>query len=268
MSKQIAIYGKGGIGKSTISSNLSAALGAKGKKILQIGCDPKHDSTLLLTKKPINTLLDELDFKSENIDPESIMHSGIFDINCIEIGGPEPGIGCAGRGIIKGIEVINHLQLITDEYDLVIYDVLGDIVCGGFFAPLRKAASEMYIVTSGEFNALFAANNLCLGFKNNSFGNVKLGGIIGNCRGNVNEVEILKKFAKEINVNLIEIIPKDSLIELCTREHIPVVAKEPNGKLAGLFNSLANNIMNNSTEDEPTPFSLNDLRQFYTIYGK
>ncbi len=152
MKQEIAIYGKGGIGKSTLSANLSAALADSGKRVLQIGCDPKHDSTrLLLNGRKINTILDyikitgALDYKKEDI-----LFQGYHGIGCVEAGGPEPGVGCAGRGIITSFELLEQFK-IKEDYDLILYDVLGDVVCGGFAVPIRREyADTIFLVTSGE----------------------------------------------------------------------------------------------------------------------
>lgn len=265
MGKKIAIYGKGGIGKSTIASNISATLGKKGKKVLQVGCDPKHDSTLILTNFPIKPLLPMIEAGISNLCKEDFIYSGYFGVDCIELGGPEPGIGCAGRGILKGIQLLNHYDIIQSNYDVVVYDVLGDVVCGGFFAPLRNDTDEMYIVTSGEFNSLFAANNLCLGFVNNSFGNVKIGGIIGNSRGIKNENKLIQKFAEKVNLPLITIIPREQMIEESTIQHKPVIELFEYSDIASLFEKLSLQILENDAGYIPQPLSLEELRILYNL---
>ncbi len=181
--KKIAIYGKGGIGKSTIVSNIAAAH-SEDKNVLVIGCDPKSDTTRTLVGERIPTILDTLKNKKDaSID--DILFQGYGDVKCVESGGPEPGVGCAGRGVIVAMNLLDRLNVFSDDLDLIIYDVLGDVVCGGFAVPLRENfADEVYIVTSGEYMALYAANNICKGIKKlkGSFG-----GIICNCRGIENE---------------------------------------------------------------------------------
>ena len=183
--RQIAVYGKGGIGKSTTCSNLSAALSNQGYRVLQIGCDPKADSTknLVGDQKKLS-VLEQLKLK-KNAVLDDIVTKGFANTYCIEAGGPEPGFGCAGRGIITAMEIVEKLNVFQElDIDIVIYDVLGDVVCGGFAVPLRMSfAKEVYLVTSGETMALYAANNISKAIKR--FGersSVRLGGIICNQR--------------------------------------------------------------------------------------
>ena len=162
--KKIAFYGKGGIGKSTTASNVSAAFAEMGRRVCQIGCDPKNDSTrLLLGRICKETVLDIEREKKGTAQLSDIVHTGWHDIKCIEAGGPDPGVGCAGRGIIVALERLKTLHAIEDE-DIVLYDVLGDVVCGGFAVPIREGyATEIYIVSSGELMSLYAANNIAKG---------------------------------------------------------------------------------------------------------
>ena len=165
--KKIAFYGKGGIGKSTTASNVSAALSLMGKKVCQIGCDPKNDSTrLLLGHICKETVLDQVRRKDpDEICKEDIVHTGFHDIICVEAGGPEPGVGCAGRGIIVALQLLDKMKAIPDM-DVTLYDVLGDVVCGGFSMPIREGyAKEIYIVSSGELMSLYAANNIAKGIR-------------------------------------------------------------------------------------------------------
>ena len=260
---RIAIYGKGGIGKSTIASNISACLAAQGEKILQIGCDPKHDSTILISLNEYSTVLDLLRTGSL-IDEESVIHHGKMGIDCIEIGGPTPGVGCAGRGIIRGIEVLERLGILQKEYDLLVYDILGDVVCGGFFEPIKNhKADVMYVVTSGEFNSLFAANNICAGYNNCQLKEkgLRFGGVIGNLRGIKKEEKIIQQFCEKANVNLVSIVPRDEMIEESTFTGVPVVTAFPNSDVSRIFHDLAQNI-NDSCFDTrtPSPLTLSELR--------
>ena len=165
--RQVAIYGKGGIGKSTTTQNLTAALAEMGNKIMIVGCDPKADSTrLILNGLAQKTVLDTLREEGEDVDLDLVMKEGFGGIKCVESGGPEPGVGCAGRGIITSINLLEQLGAYTDDLDFVFYDVLGDVVCGGFAMPRREGkADEIYIVASGEMMAMYAANNICKGLQ-------------------------------------------------------------------------------------------------------
>ena len=166
--ERIAVYGKGGIGKSTISANLSVALAHAGRRVLQVGCDPKHDSTrLLLGGARLTTVLDYLrETKPTDRTLDEILVEGFAGVGCVEAGGPKPGVGCAGRGIISTFDLLEQFQL-DRRYDTVVYDVLGDVVCGGFAVPIRNEyANVILVVTSGEFMSLYAANNILRGIRN------------------------------------------------------------------------------------------------------
>ena len=194
--RQIAIYGKGGIGKSTTTQNTVAGLASLGKKIMIVGCDPKADSTrLILHAKAQNTVMDlvrELG-TVEDLELTDVLKVGYGDIKCVESGGPEPGVGCAGRGVITAINFLEENGAYTDDLDFVFYDVLGDVVCGGFAMPIREGkAEEIYIVTSGEMMAMYAANNISKGIlKYASSGKVRLAGLICNARKTDKEFELV-----------------------------------------------------------------------------
>jgi nitrogenase iron protein NifH len=181
--KQIAIYGKGGIGKSTTTSNISAALAKAGYKVMQVGCDPKSDSTNTLREgKYIPTVLDTLREKKV-FKLEEVVYEGYGGVLCVEAGGPSPGVGCAGRGIITAVQLLKQLKAFDDlDLDVVIYDVLGDVVCGGFAVPIREGiAKHVFTVSSADFMAIYAANNLFRGIKKYSgSGGALLGGVIAN----------------------------------------------------------------------------------------
>ena len=262
----IAIYGKGGIGKSTISSNVSVNLSLQGKKVLQIGCDPKHDSTLLLQKSRIEPKT-VIEYLQKECSLEEILTTGKHGVSCVEIGGPQPGLGCAGRGIISGLQKLDSFaDYDTSVFDCVIYDILGDVVCGGFFEPLKKnMVDEMYVVTSGEFNSLFAAYNLCKGYNNcklNERG-IKFAGIIGNMRGIPQEEEIIKRFCSSLNVPLIAIIPRDNRIEECTIKGMPIADLFPDSDVKKKIDGICQYMGEQKKDVRPTPLSLEEIRGLF-----
>jgi nitrogenase iron protein len=209
--RQIAVYGKGGIGKSTISANVSAALALAGACVLQVGCDPKQDSTrLLLEGRRVTTVLDYL----RSTEPgdrtlASVVHPGFSGVACVEAGGPEPGVGCAGRGILSALDLLESLGVSENRYDVVLYDVLGDVVCGGFAVPLRERYADfIYIVTSGEFMSLYAANNILRGVRNFEERGLRMAGIILNGRGLPGEDDRVRRFADAVYLPVVASIPR------------------------------------------------------------
>ncbi|WP_448375469.1 nucleotide-binding protein [Fervidobacterium sp.] len=240
---KIAIYGKGGIGKSTICSNLSAAFSVLGFKVMQIGCDPKADSTKNLTGgEKISTVLDQIRSKGRKLAVSDVVFEGFNGVLCVETGGPQPGLGCAGRGIITAFEKLNELAAF-DCYkpDVVIYDVLGDVVCGGFAMPLRTGyANSVYIVTSGEEMSLYAAANIASAIRlTQGKGYAKLKGFILNGKNIENEYEIVKRLADSIKTDLIFHILRDNLVQLAERDGQTVIQAFPNSKLSKYFFELA-----------------------------
>ncbi len=254
--RRIAIYGKGGIGKSSTASNVAAACADEGYKVMIIGCDPKSDSSItLLGGRRIPTILDLLRQKVD-IDEQAIVHEGYKGVKCVEVGGPEPGIGCAGRGIIVAIQKLRQMCKTIDDMDLIIYDVPGDIVCGGFVAPIRKGlVSEAYILTSGEYMPLYAANNICRGLVKID---TQLSGIICNSRIVTREEEIVRKFSEEIGSKLMAFIPKEQIVQDCERDGFSVVEKAADSSVADIYRELAIAIMSN--EDSVMPSALKDER--------
>ena len=245
MIKKIAIYGKGGIGKSTVTSNLAAAFASLGKKVIQIGCDPKADSTINLlggeALKPVMNYLREYDEDPEKI--EDISKVGFGNILCIETGGPTPGLGCAGRGIIATFNLLEDLELFeTYKPDVVLYDVLGDVVCGGFAAPIREGyASKVLIVTSGEKMSLYAANNInsaVNNFADRSYATVR--GIIMNRRNVENEEEKVQKFANDAGLKIIADIPRSGEINTFEDMGKTVIEGDINAPISKRFIELAN----------------------------
>jgi len=261
--KGIAFYGKGGIGKSTTISNVIAALSVNGKKILQIGCDPKHDSArLLLGGFTQMTVLEQLNTIG-TVSLDTVMLTGYNHVKCIESGGPEPGVGCAGRGIIQTLQLLKDQGLDTQQFDYVFFDVLGDVVCGGFAVPMRDGyADEVYIVSSGEIASIYAANNIAKGLQRFTSTNGKLGGIIGNLRGINNERQILEMFAKKIGTTIVAFIPHNDIIPQAELASKTIIEFAPNTELAHIYSKIANYIEYHSNPVIPTPLSDMDLEEF------
>lgn len=241
--KKIAIYGKGGIGKSTTTTNLSAALSKVGLRVMQIGCDPKSDSTKnLCGSVRINTVLDTLKEKREEICLEDIVHVGYDGVLCVEAGGPTPGIGCAGRGIISAFETLERLKAYeVCKPDIVLFDVLGDVVCGGFAMPIRGGyADEVYIVTSGEMMALYAASNISQAIQNfGPMGYAKLRGLILNAKNIPDELQTVQKAAAEIGTSIVHYVPRDGLVQRAEALGKTVVEAFPESEMAENFGQLA-----------------------------
>ncbi|MBS3936622.1 MAG: AAA family ATPase [Sulfuritalea sp.] len=241
--KKIAIYGKGGIGKSTTVANLSAALAQRGLKVMQIGCDPKADSTkLLMGGKTIPTVLDVIKQKKNASRIEDMVFEGSFGILCAEAGGPMPGIGCAGRGIIAAFDRLDELDAYERlKPDVVLFDVLGDVVCGGFAMPMREGyADEVAIVSSGEMMALFAAHNIARALSSfSSRGYAKLAGMIQNSRNIANEDEIVRQAAGEIGTQVLGIIPRSGLIQEGEMAGMTVVELFPDSPQAAVYRDLS-----------------------------
>jgi nitrogenase iron protein len=261
---EIALYGKGGIGKSTISANISAALGQQGKRVLQVGCDPKHDSTrLLLHGARITTVLDYLKGRSpDQCRLADIVHEGAFGVHCIEAGGPEPGLGCAGRGILSTFELMERLGIQAQPYDLRIYDVLGDVVCGGFAVPIRrKYADQVYIVSSGEFMALYAANNILRGLKKYEHPYGRAGGIILNSRGLEKEDERVRRFCDAVKLPLIAAFPRSQLFAQSEGAGKCLMEAYPDSTLAEQFRALAARILHAQDRYPALPLSDEELEE-------
>lgn len=255
--KVIAIYGKGGIGKSSTASNMAAACAEAGNKVMIIGCDPKSDSSItLLGGKRIPTILDLLR-EGVDIKEEDVVFEGYAGVKCVEAGGPEPGIGCAGRGIIVAIQKLKSISgNLLKEQDLIIYDVPGDIVCGGFVAPVRKGyVNEAYVLTSGEYMPLYAANNICKGLSKIG---MPLSGVICNSRNVSREEEIVNKFAEEIGSQLMAFIPKSQIVQDCERDGFSVMEKAPDSEIAEVYRKLIKAILKN--EKKVMVSSLSDAR--------
>ncbi|QGM44277.1 nitrogenase iron protein [Methylocystis heyeri] len=272
MLRQIAFYGKGGIGKSTTSQNTLAALSQMGQKILIVGCDPKADSTrLILHAKAQDTILSLAAEAGsvEDLELEDVLKVGFGDIKCVESGGPEPGVGCAGRGVITSINFLEENGA-YDGVDYVSYDVLGDVVCGGFAMPIREnKAQEIYIVMSGEMMAMYAANNISKGIlKYANSGGVRLGGLVCNERQTDKELELASSLATRLGTKLIHFVPRDNIVQHAELRRMTVVEFAPESKQANEYRTLANKVHNNVGKGIiPTPITMDELEDLLMEHG-
>lgn len=270
--RQCAIYGKGGIGKSTTTQNLVAGLAELGKKIMIVGCDPKADSTrLILHAKAQNTIMEmaaELG-TVEDLELEDVMKVGYADIKCVESGGPEPGVGCAGRGVITAINFLEEEGAYEEDLDFVFYDVLGDVVCGGFAMPIREnKAQEIYIVVSGEMMAMYAANNISKGIvKYANSGSVRLAGLICNSRETDREDDLIIALAEKLGTQMIHFVPRDNVVQRAEIRRMTVIEYDPESSQAGEYRSLATKIIENKNMVIPTPITMDELEDLLMEFG-
>jgi nitrogenase iron protein NifH len=270
--RQCAIYGKGGIGKSTTTQNLVAALAESGKKVLIVGCDPKADSTRLILHAKAQTTVMHLAAEAgsvEDLELEDVMSIGFGGIKCVESGGPEPGVGCAGRGVITAINFLEEEGAYDDELDFVFYDVLGDVVCGGFAMPIREnKAQEIYIVCSGEMMAMYAANNIAKGIvKYANSGSVRLAGLICNSRNTDREDELIMALAARLGTTMIHFVPRSNAVQHAEIRRMTMVEYDPTHKQSDEYRQLASKINNNTNFVIPTPIEMEELEDLLMEFG-
>lgn len=268
--KQIAIYGKGGIGKSTTTSNISAGLSKLGFKVMQFGCDPKSDSTNTLRDGTyIPTVLDTLREKSA-VNAQDVIFEGFNGIYCVEAGGPAPGVGCAGRGIITAVELFKQ-QRIFEELDLdyVIYDVLGDVVCGGFAVPIREGIAEhVFTVSSSDFMSIYASNNLFKGIqKYSNSGGALLGGIIANSINQPYSKTIIDDFAEKTKTQVVEYIPRSVTVTQCELQGKTTIEAAFDSDQAKIYMKLAEKIASHEDSKTPSPLGVQELRDWAGQWG-
>jgi len=263
--KQIAIYGKGGIGKSTTTSNISAALSQQGYKVMQFGCDPKADSTNTLRGGTyIPTVLDTLREKSQ-VKPEDVIFKGFNGIYCVEAGGPAPGVGCAGRGIITAVQLLKQLKVYEElDLDIIIYDVLGDVVCGGFAVPIREGIAEhVFTVSSADFMALYAANNLFKGIqKYSNSGGALLGGLIANSINAPYAKDIVDDFVARTKTRVVEYIPRSVTVTQAELKGKTSVEAAPKSEQAKIYAKLATKVIETTESKVPSPLENSELREW------
>ncbi|MCS7215864.1 MAG: nitrogenase iron protein [Thermodesulfovibrio sp.] len=270
--RQIAIYGKGGIGKSTTTQNTVAALAEAGYKCMIVGCDPKADATrLILHRKSQATVMDLARERGavEDLELDEVLLEGFKGVRCVESGGPEPGVGCAGRGVITAINFLEENGAYTPDLDFVFYDVLGDVVCGGFAMPIREGkAKEIYIVTSGEMMAIYAANNISRGIlKYAQSGGVRLGGLICNSRKVDKEYELVSEFAERLGTQLLHFIPRDNMVQKAELNRMTVVEYAPDHPQADEYRALAKKMAENKNLYIPKPLTMDELEELLAKYG-
>lgn len=268
--KQIAIYGKGGIGKSTTTSNITAALSTMGYKVMQFGCDPKSDSTNTLRDGTyIPTVLDTLREKNK-VNAHDVIFQGFNGIHCVEAGGPAPGVGCAGRGIITAVQLFKE-QRIFEELDLdyVIYDVLGDVVCGGFAVPIREGIAEhVFTVSSSDFMAVYAANNLFKGIqKYSNSGGALLGGVIANSINQPYSKEIIDDFVARTNTQVMEYVPRSVTVTQSELQGKTTIEAAPDSEQAKIYKRLAARVAEHTDSKVPSPLSVEELKQWAAKWG-
>lgn len=261
MQHKVVLFGKGGIGKSTTTTNLAVVYAQMGLRVLVVGCDPKHDTTVYLTNgRQIPTVLESAAFMDGKAPASSILVKGSFGIDCVEAGGPEPGIGCAGRGITRMSEILKEAGIVDDsKYDVILYDVLGDVVCGGFAAPLRQGfADKVVIVTSEELMSLYAANNIAKAACNYASNGISLLGLIANLRDPGCDEDVVTRFAKMIGTSVLQFLPRDPLVRQSEYQKKTVIETHPHSPLVARIKVLAKILLETPSKPQRIPNPLSD----------
>lgn len=270
--KKICIYGKGGIGKSTVVANVAAAAAMQGRRVMVVGCDPKADTTRVLMHGSIETILD-VHARCGGVDlkMEDVAHDGAFGVLCMESGGPRAGEGCAGKGIALALQDIRDLGIVERfQPDLILYDVLGDVVCGGFSTPLRaRVADTAYIVTTADYMSIYAANNIsgCIR-KYAARGGCKLGGLIFNARSAVGDSAPVEEFARRLGSRIVGRIPLDSAISRAELRRMTVMERSPDCASALAFARLAEYMLQNEAGSVPTPLEAQALEEIGDLIAR
>lgn len=264
--ERIAIYGKGGVGKSVVATNLSVCSAMAGHKVLHIGCDPKHDSAVRLLDPAVElkTVLEILGEDQRRVNGRDLLNLGRLGIACCECGGPDPGVGCAGRGVARTLEVFEEIDLFrSGGYDLVMFDVLGDVVCGGFAAPLRAGfARKVFIVTSEEPMSLYAANNISKAVRTYAENGVVLGGLVGNLRLPDAKRDALDVFAALLGTRVVAVLQRDESIIEAERVRRTLVEFAPEAPGAQIFQALSREVLELDPETVGLPNPLTDAEFF------
>lgn len=263
--KKICIYGKGGIGKSTVVANVAAAAARQGKRVMVVGCDPKADTTRVLMHGSIETILDvHARMGGVGLTMADVAHEGAYGVLCMESGGPRAGEGCAGKGIALALQDIETLNIVENfEPDMILYDVLGDVVCGGFSTPLRaKVADTAYIVTTSDYMSIYAANNISICIqKYAARGGCRLGGLIFNARSAMGDSAPVEDFARQLGTRIVGRIPQDSAISRAELMRMTAIERFPESRAAQAFADLAYWMLENETAVMPTPVERDVLEE-------
>lgn len=260
--ERIAFYGKGGIGKSTIATSASLWLARSGRRVLHVGCDPKHDSSLNLVKDPttFKTVIDRI-FEDEDVEAEDLLMEGIEGITCVESGGPQAGRGCGGRAVSRSFEVFDDLDVIDESrYDTVVYDVLGDVVCGGFAAPMRRSAgSRVVVVLSEELMAAYAANRIAAAIESFHDNDIRLAGLVVNLRNNRADLVPIQRFADVIGTTILGVLPRDPLVCEAEIHRECIAAYAPDSPVAQGIKGIVEKVLAQEQASLPRPTPALDI---------